>query len=262
MSFNDRQLQYLGTGLDPTRVSQRAMPGSSRKMSYLEAWDVRRTLIRVFGYGGWSADVLDAECVVDQPKQLRNGNDGWHVAYKVRLRLTIHHMLGSVCSYTEVAVGAAHLPDLGEAHDMAVKTAESDALKRAAVNLGDQFGLSLYNQGKTDPVVKWTLEGSVPVPEGDVDEPVVADEETGEIVEDPEPDVDPGHEIDRVVEELRAVYGLDDTAARLQRIADIKLACTAEQLTTLVNVPTGGQVTLETLFDKAASDALRPKADS
>jgi hypothetical protein len=40
---------------------------------------------------------------------------------------------------------------------MAIKTAESDAFKRAAINLGDQFGLSLYNNGSTQPVVKQTL---------------------------------------------------------------------------------------------------------
>ena len=41
---------------------------------------------------------------------------------------------------------------------MAIKTAESDALKRAASNLGDQFGLSLYNNGSSAPVVITTLE--------------------------------------------------------------------------------------------------------
>jgi hypothetical protein len=36
---------------------------------------------------------------------------------------------------------------------MAIKTAESDAIKRAAINLGTQFGLSLYNNGSTKDVV-------------------------------------------------------------------------------------------------------------
>lgn len=51
----------------------------------------------------------------------------------------------------------ANLPDPGEAHDMAVKTAESDAFKRAAINLGDNFGLSLYNNGSVAPVVRATI---------------------------------------------------------------------------------------------------------
>ena len=61
------------------------------------------------------------------------------------------------CTYTEAAVGSATLPQRGEAHDMAVKTAESDAIKRAAINLGTQFGLSLYNNGDLKDVVKATL---------------------------------------------------------------------------------------------------------
>ena len=46
---------------------------------------------------------------------------------------------------------------IGEHHDNAVKTAASDALKRCAINLGTQFGLSLYDDGRTTDVVKGTL---------------------------------------------------------------------------------------------------------
>lgn len=78
----------------------------------------------------------------------------FHVGYKVVGQLRIH---ATGATYTEAAVGSATLPQRGEAHDMAVKTAESDALKRAAINLGDQFGLSLYNNGAVAPVVVKTL---------------------------------------------------------------------------------------------------------
>jgi hypothetical protein len=40
---------------------------------------------------------------------------------------------------------------------MAIKTAESDCLKRAAINLGTQFGLSLYDDGNMNDVVIKTL---------------------------------------------------------------------------------------------------------
>ena len=85
------------------------------------------------------------------------GERNWDVGYKVVLRLTIHDITGRDATYTEAAVGAAHLPQRGEAHDMAIKTAESDALKRAAINLGTQFGLSLYNNGSLRDVVIKTL---------------------------------------------------------------------------------------------------------
>jgi hypothetical protein len=41
---------------------------------------------------------------------------------------------------------------------MAIKTAESQAFKRCAINLGDQFGLSLYNNGGTGSVVRAVLD--------------------------------------------------------------------------------------------------------
>src|SRR5206468_12576286 len=50
-----------------------------------------------------------------------------------------------------------NLPDYGDAHDFAAKNAVSYALKRCATDLGDQFGLSLYNKGQLAPLVAGTL---------------------------------------------------------------------------------------------------------
>lgn len=153
--LNPRQHEILLKGLNPTRISQRNISqrkgGGGRSLSYLEAWDVKAHLIRVFGFGGFDSEVISADLAFED----QVGNN-WNVGYKVILRLTIHDINAT---YTEAAVGSASLPQRGEAHDMAVKTAESDALKRAAINLGDQFGLSLYNNGSTAPVVNQTLAG-------------------------------------------------------------------------------------------------------
>ncbi|WP_367880534.1 Rad52/Rad22 family DNA repair protein [Salinispora arenicola] len=46
---------------------------------------------------------------------------------------------------------------MGDCHDNAIKTAVSQGLKRCAVNLGDQFGLGLYNGGGVDAVVVRTV---------------------------------------------------------------------------------------------------------
>jgi recombination DNA repair RAD52 pathway protein len=89
------------------------------------------------------------------PAFQEKGEKNWGVGYKVIGELLIPDLR---CSYTEAAVGSAQLPQRGEAHDMAVKTAESDALKRAAINLGTQFGLSLYNNGSMRDVVVQTLD--------------------------------------------------------------------------------------------------------
>ena len=148
--MNSNQYQQLLRPLNGSRVAQRDQAG--RKLSYLKAWDVKAHLIRIFGFGGWNWTVTAAELAFEDKTE----KGTWNVGYKVIGTLTVPCL--EFCSYTEAAVGSATLGQRGEAHDMAIKTAESDALKRAAINLGDQFGLSLYNNGSLQPVVGKTLD--------------------------------------------------------------------------------------------------------
>jgi recombination DNA repair RAD52 pathway protein len=153
MKLTAQQYEQLLKPLNASRVAQRNQAGIS--LSYLEAWDVKAHLIRIFGFGNWSADVISAELVFED----KDEKSRWNVGYRVLMRLRIHSaddFLGDT-TYTEAAVGSATLPQRGEAHDMAIKTAESDALKRAAINLGTQFGLSLYDSGNRNDVVRATL---------------------------------------------------------------------------------------------------------
>lgn len=146
------QHEVLLRPLNGTRVAKRKQAGQT--LSYLEAWDVKAHLIRIFGFGGWSWEVIEANLAFEDTVLSKSGSENWNVGYKVVGRLRV-----AGATYTEAAVGSATLPSRGDAHDMAVKTAESDALKRAAINLGDQFGLGLYNNGQLVPVVKQTLYG-------------------------------------------------------------------------------------------------------
>lgn len=151
--FNDAQKEQLLKPINSSRIAQRK-GGGGKQLSYLEAWDVKAHMIRIFGFGGWSWNVSNAELMFES-----EDSGKWNVGYKVIGTLTIGDAV-----YTEAAVGSSTLPQRGEAHDMAVKTAESDAFKRAAINLGDQFGLSLYNNGSMKPVVGRTLA------DGEIDE--------------------------------------------------------------------------------------------
>jgi recombination DNA repair RAD52 pathway protein len=144
-----KQEEILLKGLNPSRVAQRK-GGGGKALSYLEAWDVKAHMNRVFGFTGWSWTVTTAEIAFEDAPSDTQRN--WNVGYKVIGTLEV-----AGARYSEAAVGSATLPSRGDAHDMACKTAESDAFKRAAINLGDQFGLSLYNNGSTAPVVKQTL---------------------------------------------------------------------------------------------------------
>lgn len=147
--MNRDQYEQLLKPLNERRVATRDQAG--RSLSYLEAWDVKAHLIRIFGFGGWSWDVTTADLLFCE----KNEKGMWEAAFKVIGTLRIHTLN---CSYTEAAVGSANLPRRGEAMDMACKTAESDVLKRAAINLGTQFGLSLYNNGSLQDVVGKTLD--------------------------------------------------------------------------------------------------------
>lgn len=149
MSLTKGQHEQLLKPLNESRVAKRS-GGGGRQLSYLEAWDVKAHMIRVFGFCGWSAEVIESEQVFEE----QNEKGQWSVAWKITLRLTIH---GTGAVYTESAIGSANLPQRGEAHDMAIKTGESDAFKRAAINLGTQFGLSLYSNGSLRDVVVQTL---------------------------------------------------------------------------------------------------------
>lgn len=163
--LTDVQLKQLMTDLNPSRVATLSKGRTS--LSYLESWDVKATLIRVFGFGGFSAEADECEIVKIEdniPKyegwgkdkvelpieytpdgQTKFGTANFRVNVRVRVKLSIHQ-LGAV--YTEWAACSQTGPDLGEVTDFAIKTAESDALKRAAIYLGTQFGLSLYASDK------------------------------------------------------------------------------------------------------------------
>jgi recombination DNA repair RAD52 pathway protein len=160
MSLSQKQLEVLAKPLNSSRVAKRSQGG--KQLSYLEAWEVKAHLIRVFGYGNFDAELLeygfvdrrDYESTGDSPKPMVE------VIWHAKVRLSVRDPEGTwQAEYTEAAVGSASGPVsmLGEHHDNAVKQAESDALKRCAVYLGNQFGLSLYDNGTTVDVVKGTL---------------------------------------------------------------------------------------------------------
>jgi len=162
-ALSDLQIARLLWAVDPDRV------GSDGKgFAHMEAWDIRRYLIRIFGFGGHDIDLIDVTMISESSQMLRKKNrngeeygdpyEAWTVIYRVSMKLTVKVdgiELGHWCG---VATGdATNQPSRADAHDLALKTADSQALKRAATNLGDQFGLSLYNKGRLTPVVQGAL---------------------------------------------------------------------------------------------------------
>lgn len=164
MGLTPTQYETLARPINSTRIAKRQQGGKT--LSYLESFEVRAHLIRMFGYTNFDVELLDYRFVREREYMStpRNDNDTAkpmvEVIYTAHVRLTIRDPHGDLlATYAEGAGGSASGPlgMLGEHHDNALKTAESDALKRCAINLGNQFGLSLYDEGSTRDVVKGTL---------------------------------------------------------------------------------------------------------
>ncbi|AXK36933.1 hypothetical protein DVA86_34865 [Streptomyces armeniacus] len=152
--LTDAQLQWLLSPIHRARVGT-----DGKGFAHVEAWDIRRHLIRAFGFGGYNTDLLAATLVTERETPSGNGGRSrWTVVYRCAVRLTVTVAGTELGHWHGIATGdATNQPSAADAHDLALKTADSQALKRAAINLGDQFGLSLYNGGSLDPVVLRTL---------------------------------------------------------------------------------------------------------
>ena len=162
-ALSDLQVAWLLRPVHPDRVGK-----DGKGFAHMEAWDIKRHLIRVFGFGGHDIDLLDVTLISERSQMIRKKNrngqeygdpyEAWTVVYRVSVKLTVKVNGVELGHWTGVATGdATNQPSLADAHDLALKTADSQALKRAATNLGDQFGLSLYNKGRLDPVVQSAL---------------------------------------------------------------------------------------------------------
>lgn len=187
------QLNMLLTPLNPNRVKDH------KGNAHLEAWDVRRWLTRIFGFGGWDDEILSMDCIHSVTSPI--GNDPSPLkhrctaVYRVTMRLIVKDQCGNVLGHwDDGATGEGiNQVSVGDAHDLALKAALSQALKRCAVNLGDQFGLSLYNKGDLRGVVVRTL--GHPVLTAPVDAPEDAPVLGGELEEQHEAPQDPAPQV-------------------------------------------------------------------
>lgn len=169
--LSEAQLTQLLRPINAQRVSK------ANGFEHVQGYDVRAHLIRIFGFARFDVEVLACHLVFESESESESkaGRAVWTVCYLARVQIKVRSAAGHrLASYSDVATGdATNQPSRADAHDMAAKTAATTALKRAAVNLGDQFGLSLYNKGSLAPLVRGTL----------VDQPAPAAEETAAVDE-------------------------------------------------------------------------------
>ena len=134
---------------------------------YVPQQEVRAELIRTFGPGRTDHTMSEPHLLYEtrltkddtQFPKTGKAPEYWVVAYMVGCTLRAYDYDGFlVYECTEYhAEECAPLPNRGEAHAMALTSAQSYALRRAALNLGDNMGLHLYSGGSTAPLVMNTM---------------------------------------------------------------------------------------------------------
>ena len=162
--FNAAQVAQL---LKPIRRERVLQDGKGH--SHVSQQDITAHLIRVFGFGNFDTDLASVDCIFERQRIDDKGNPTgrYDVCYRAIMRLTIRDDQGrEVCHFEDGSTATAQNQTCGDAHDLAMKSAISLAKKRCAINLGDQFGLSLYNKGQTSALVLGTLVEPAD-PEGD-----------------------------------------------------------------------------------------------
>jgi hypothetical protein len=116
-------------------------------VAYLEGWQVIAEANRIFGFDGWQRQTIAVRCVSQAERPIgRDQKPGWGVTYTARVRVTV--TAGGRPPLIREGSGAGHGidVDLGQAHESALKEAETDAMKRALMTFGNPFGLALYDK--------------------------------------------------------------------------------------------------------------------
>ncbi len=165
------QAQQLLKPVPPARVEKK------QGLSYLPQHEARAQLIRIFGPGHVEHTMLEPELLYET--HLVKGDEQfpekgtkpsyWVTAYKAGCNLRVFDYDGELiydCTEWHVEENAP-LPNRGEAHAMACTSAQSYALRRAALSLGDALGLHLYEKGQAEAFVRGTL-----LLAGDADSPL------------------------------------------------------------------------------------------
>lgn len=140
--FSETQKQSLQAPLDRKNVKN-----NPRGYSYIEGWQAIAEANRIFGFDGWQRETVEMNRLGEPEKVGEN----WRVAYHCRVRVTV--TAGErVVARDGTGYGSGILKDIRDAHESALKEAETDAMKRALMTFGNPFGLALYDKTQSQVV--------------------------------------------------------------------------------------------------------------
>ena len=138
MALSDTQVRQLRAKLDGKHVKTRNANGTD--LHYVEGWHVIAEANRIFGYDAWDRRTLASRCVWSGQSGAYHG-----AAYTAKVRVSVR--AGDITIVREGSgTGEGRAPTPGQAHELALKGAETDATKRALATFGNPFGLALYDR--------------------------------------------------------------------------------------------------------------------
>lgn len=147
MSFTPEQNAALSAPLDRANVASRQQAGQT--LNYIEAWHAITEANRIFGFDGWNRETVDLR-QLGVPREV---NGKMRVGYSARVRITVLTPTGSTLVREGCGFGSGIDKDVDQAHESALKEAESDAMKRALMTFGNPFGLALYDKTQANVAV-------------------------------------------------------------------------------------------------------------
>ncbi|KIK93416.1 hypothetical protein PAXRUDRAFT_829009 [Paxillus rubicundulus Ve08.2h10] len=138
----------LNKKLGPEYISQRPGPAGGPKLTYAEGWKIINLANEVFGFNGWSSNVVNLTTdFVEYSEESRRYNVGVTAILRVTLRDGTHH--------EDVGYGMLeNSKSKAAALDKCKKEAVTDALKRTLRNFGNLLGNCLYDKAYAQEVVK------------------------------------------------------------------------------------------------------------
>ena len=138
MAFTEAQVKSLEAKLNSKHVRTRRVQDIT--LAYVEGWHVIAEANRIFGYDAWDRHTVSTRCVWSG-----SANHHYAAAYIAKVRIAVR--AGAIVITREgCGSGNAKASTPGEAHELALKGAETDATKRALATFGNPFGLALYDR--------------------------------------------------------------------------------------------------------------------
>ena len=167
MEFSNEQISKLDATLSPENVSTRTQSGTT--LSFIEAHHAIREANRIFGYGGWVRETVYCKevCRVEYVNRYKDDKKMLRVGYEAKVCVEAGGVRREGTGHGQATVGNEDKDKLlFEAIEGAAKEAETDAMKRALMTFGDQFGLALYDKQKKhvappEPDDGWVDKGEV-----------------------------------------------------------------------------------------------------